>query len=258
MKKILSIVFVLSLIALPVLADTLAPRMFFARNSKIPRKDTFFVWGGNKYSCDAPADIFFETEAEAKEMCNSCFNREVKHLTSEETKKILRKYNDSFYSLIDVTNKNIEEGIYACVLKSIKECSADKPLLDNVSWNFNVCSVCDNRNIAGDFCVLKCPAERPIEDYEGNCHACDETKIIQLTGAAHNCYFRHRGSSFILRDVVQDKVCSDRVVGRDDCAGINVPKERCSFLVFSEDKLLWTKSFDGEALRVECERNRDE
>ena len=48
--------------------------------------------------------------------------------------------------------------------------------------------LCPNRKVEGDKCVLAgCPADKPLMDKDGGCHACDEAKGVNVNGVESNC-----------------------------------------------------------------------
>ena len=209
MKRVFNIAIVLSLILFvsSAYADVLVPANLIARKSNDTAKESVYSWtNSDKYTCDSPV-IFFFDEEEAEELCALCPNRK---LIKKTAKEIGYSWYLSIYGKTYETKKSSdpEDIFYMCVSNSIKECSKDKPLLDNmgrchacddeepidISWNTyweknltEVCSICSNREVislkvgSGEnyFCALKeCPKEKPIRDYYGNCHACDEPKRI--------------------------------------------------------------------------------
>ena len=42
------------------------------------------------------------------------------------------------------------------------------------------CSVCSNRELSGNKCILKCPEERPLRATDGKCYSCSETKSVNI------------------------------------------------------------------------------
>ena len=116
------------------------------------------------------------------------------------------------------SSRDVPFYVYVCAPDKIKECPKDKPLLDNlgvchacdeeaqidISWAigekksatselYKLCSVCNNRKVIESrietedttednyLCVLsECPKERPLQDYYGVCHNCDDPDAILL------------------------------------------------------------------------------
>ncbi|MBR5129838.1 MAG: hypothetical protein IKV03_01245 [Alphaproteobacteria bacterium] len=48
--------------------------------------------------------------------------------------------------------------------------------------------LCPNRKVVGNECVLAgCPADKPLMDKDGGCHACDEANGVNVNGVESNC-----------------------------------------------------------------------
>lgn len=94
---------------------------------------------------------------------------------------------------------NIQNGM--CCNSSGACCPWTKPLQDTngncyacdygskifVRGVLDRCNICENRELLGEYCVLKCPDDKPLRDSAGNCHSCDDTVSIQL-GNPDDCF----------------------------------------------------------------------
>lgn len=298
MKRVFNIAIVLSLILFTssAYADLLVPANLIARKSNDTAKESVYSWtNSDKYTCDSPV-IFFFYEEEAEELCALCPNRKLIKKTGEE---IGYFYYLSIYGK-KYENREIQGGqediFHMCVSNSIKECPKDKPLLDNmgrchacddeepidISWNTywgknltEVCSICSNRevispriksedsNLNNYFCALKeCPKEKPIRDYYGNCHACDELPSIIMgqyrmshIGCDRPVVNLHGEVGMNSRELNIEKrtLCPNREEYSSGCTDYSILRE-CPFgMIRAEDGSCYTPKGRAEITKAELD-----
>ena len=239
MKKTLSAACVLFLLFASIgYANPIGLWNLFAEKNKESNEEITYTWNGKKYACDAPSMLFFPTKEIAKELCGLCSNRKIKKKKAKNFEIYNGKRYDTKRFFMDNRDYALlpNSTIHACVSKSIKECPADKPLLDNygfchscddikgvdVSWNVGdeenrekqlnlvneACAVCPNREVKniysdwdehlGYFCVLKkCPKDNPLKDNLGGCRSCDDMEKIQLDEDLNAEYIRLNNERFM-------------------------------------------------------------
>ena len=166
---------------------------------------------GNCYSCTTTSVIVTPTGE-----CSICPNRFLVDNGWAQKgcgapcppEKPLRQYNGECFTCDTDSDVNVVQDFSACNVCMEtgervrsdkwckKACTGTTPMMDTggkcQSCEYNgvvplsaipqgkTCSgLCPNREEQGTNCVLKtCPTEKPMEDKNGGCHACDETAVI--------------------------------------------------------------------------------
>lgn len=52
------------------------------------------------------------------------------------------------------------------------------------------CAVCGKKRILSsgkNYCILPCPADKPLQDYLGKCHSCNEKEDVNVWSVTNNC-----------------------------------------------------------------------
>lgn len=117
----------------------------------------------------------------------------------------------------------------------------------------NMCSACPNRIKIGEYCGLKCPADKPLQDDSGRCYSCDEEyKVRAEADACAVCPNREQVYEFCHLKCTKDKPLQSKDRRCYACQGSNVhveSKEKCD--VCPNSVYLYLKERD-EHLCISC------
>ena len=167
---------------------------------------------GNCHACDTSSSIYVTREGQCNEICSNrqlggdyCYNRTC------PADKPLMDTSGNCYSCNEVSSVYVNEygkcseicpnrelgGEYYLSECVLSVCPSNKPLKDR-SGRCHACNetnsitipkdgkcheVCANRTLtAPTTCAVTktCPADKPLMDTSGNCHACDETQGVNV------------------------------------------------------------------------------
>ena len=126
------------------------------------------VWGGTCRSCDDKSCLRVQSASSCVDVCSNRVNCDSDNL------------HCSLNSCSGDTPLNYNGKCYSC------DYSTAIPLTNLPEKQCK--EICPNRKVENDKCVLAgCPADKPLMDKDGGCHACDEAKGVNVNGVESNC-----------------------------------------------------------------------